>query len=206
MKSKLPIIKIFVKRLDAIMSAHNIPSGFPSRSKVLSETTDMTPQACRKWLKGESIPEYENMMKIAARFSVTTSYLIGEVNLKTFGRSDEHPILKNSVKSGVISIDIYENLFNGLLQNGDTVLCEPTNSVDIDGEIYLMQSAQKRFFRVLRYDDNKKLVITNDDAGKLVDSIYEDQAVIDLFLSSLVGRVQAVIRKVKSVELITSNK
>ncbi len=197
MKPKLPINEVFVKRLNLLMTSNSIPSKIQTRANVLAELCETSTQASRKWLNGESLPGYEHMMKIAARYSVTTSYLLGEVNVKNLGLSDRNAILKDSVKSGVITIDIHENMFDGLLLIGDTVICEPTNSITVDGDIYVLQSGQKRFFRMLKYDDENNLVISYEENGVEENTVYRDSSIIDLFLASLVGRVEAVIRKVK---------
>lgn len=197
MKPKLPINEVFVKRLNLLMTSHSVPSKIQIRANILAELCDTSTQASRKWLNGVSLPGYEYMMKIAARYSVTTSYLLGEVNVKNIGLSDKNAILKDSVKSGVITIDIHENMFNGLLLIGDTAICEPTNSLTVDGDIYVLQSGQKRFFRILKYDAEGNLVICYEENGVEENTVYKDSSIIDLFLSSLVGRVEAVIRKVK---------
>lgn len=197
MKPKLHINEVFVKRLNLLMTSNSIPSKIQTRANVLAELCGTSSQASRKWLNGESLPDYEHMMEIAARYSVTTSYLLGEVNVKNLGLSDRNAILKDSVKSGVITIDIHENMFNSLLLIGDTVICEPTNSLSVDGDIYVLQSGQKRFFRALKYDDENNLVVSYEENGDEVVTVYKDKSIIDLFLGSLVGRVEAVIRKVK---------
>ncbi len=198
MKSKLPSNEVFVKRLNLLMTSHSVPSKIQKRANVLAELCETSTQASRKWLTGASLPGYEHMMKIAARYSVTTSYLLGEVNVKNLGLSDKNAILKDSVKSGVMTIDIHEDMFHGLLQIGDTAICEPTNSVTVDGDIYVLQSAQQRFFRKLNYDETGNLIISYEENGIEENSVYKESGIIELFLASLVGRVEAVIRKVKN--------
>lgn len=187
---------MFVKRLDLVMTSKSIPSDITERSKELSLLCGVSPQAARKWLTEKAMPGYEHMMKIASRYSVTTSYLIGEIALKTIAESDKNSILKPSSRKNVITIDIGEDMFFGELKAGDTLICNPSNDVSVNGAIYLLQSANKRFFRRLSYTDEHNLIIEYDDNGERIHNVYTDKNMIELFLSSLVGKVEAVIRKI----------
>lgn len=196
MKTKIPLTEIFVKRIDLTLTSKSIPSDISSRSLMLSELCKVTPQAARKWLTGKSLPGYEHMMLIASTFYVTTSYLIGEINMTTLGKSDESYIFKGRTKQRVITIEITEDLFPGTLMAGDTVICHPCKAITNNREIYLLQSASQRFFRQLSFNASHDLVIEYQKDDQKIKDIYSDKNMIDLFLSSLVGQVDAVFRKV----------
>lgn len=201
MKRKITLTSTFVKRIDLVMTGKSIPSNLQGRANILAELCTVTSQAARKWLTGKSIPGYEHMMLIASKFSVTTSYLIGEIDIATIGKSDESSILKNNTKRGVITIEITEDMFSGELMAGDTVICHPCKTIINNGEIYLLQSSSQRFFRQLSFTENRDLIIEYQENGENIKNTYTDKEMIDLFLSSLVGQVEAVLRKVRfSVE------
>lgn len=197
MKNKITINNIFVKRLGLIMTSKSVPSKVQARASYLADLCKVSTQAARKWLDGKGMPDFENMMLIASNFSVTTSYLLGEINIKNIGCSEGNSLFRNSAKNGVITIPISENMFYDEFQVGDEALCHPTNTITHDGDIYLLQSSQKKFFRRLGRDAQGSLVVAHEEGGKDVITTYTDEAIIELFLSSLTGRVEAVLRKIK---------
>lgn len=198
MKNKISLIKVFVKRLDLVMTSLSITTDLQERSKELGLICDVSPQAARKWLTGKSLPDYDKMLLIAERFSVTMSYLLGEINVKNINEGDKNSILKTGAIKGAITIDITENMFFDEMKTGDTAICHPCTDITINNAIYMLQSTNSRFFRKLSYNENKELVISYEDKGKKIINTYTDQSMIELFLSSLVGRVEAVIRKLSS--------
>lgn len=195
MNRKLPLTSVFVKRLDLVMTGKGVSSDIQERSKELSMFCVVTPQAARKWLTGKSLPDYENMMRIASRYSVTTSYLLGEINIKTLGDGEMGSVLKGGNRKGAITVDITEDLFSNILKNGDTAICQPCDEVIINDAIYLLQSSNNKFFRKLAYNEARDLIISYEVNGKNVVNTYNDKSMIELFLTSLVGRVEAIIRK-----------
>ncbi len=195
MNRKLPLTSVFVKRLDLVMTSKGIASDIQKRAKELSLFCIVTPQAARKWLTGKSLPDYDNMMRIANRYSVTTSYLLGEINIKTIGDGDVGSVLKGGNRKGAITVEITEDMFSDELKKGDTAICQPCDEVIINNAIYLLQSSNNRFFRKLAYNETKDLIISYDENGKNVVNTYTDKSMIELFLASLVGRVEAIIRK-----------
>ena len=60
-----------------------------------------------------------------------------------------------------------------------------------------LSRSQKKFFRRLGRDAQGSLVVAHEEGGKDVITTYTDEAIIELFLSSLTGRVEAVLRKIK---------
>jgi|GEM_PF-4756379 len=195
MNNKLPLTSVFVKRLDLVMTSKGIPSDIQNRAKELGLFCAVTPQAARKWLTGKSLPDYNYMMRIANRYSVTTSYLLGEINIKTIGDGDMGSVLKGGNRKGAITVEITEDMFSDELKKGDTAICQPCDEVIINNAIYLLQSSNNRFFRKLAYNETKDLIISYDENGKSVVNTYTDKSMIELFLASLVGRVEAIIRK-----------
>jgi len=138
------------------------------------------------------------MMIITERFSVTVSYLLGEINLKNIDDGDKSLILKSGAIKGAITIDITENLFFDELKAGDTAICHPCTDIIINDAVYMLQSSNSRFFRKLSYDDKKNLIISYEEDGKVIKNTFTDKNMIELFLSSLVGRIEAVIRKLST--------
>lgn len=193
---KLSAKEIFVKRIDLVITSELNSVNIQNRANILSEICKVTPQAARKWLTGDSMPDYDKIKLIAARFNVSTSYLIGEVNIKTFGNNDNASLLKNSFRNGVITIELTEDVIAGELIAGDTAICHPCATDSLNNSIYLLQRANKMFFRRLSYDINKNLILRYEEHGKVIEDIYKDKNLIDLFLSSLIGRVESFIRKI----------
>lgn len=186
--------EVFVKRIDLVMTSKLVSSNIQDRANLLGKICTVTPQAARKWLSGLSMPDYDNMKLIASRFDVSTSYLIGEINTKNFTKSDNGTLLKKNFRAGLIAIDLTETIFTGQLVAGDTAICHPCDATDINGGIYLLQNANNKFFRKLSFDINNNLVIQYEKNGILVEDVYKDKNLIELFLSSLIGRVESLIR------------
>lgn len=194
MTNKISLTKTFVKRLDLVMTSRSISSDIQVRARILSELCGLTIQATRKWLLEKGMPEIEHLMKIAAHFSVTTSYLIGETAIKKAVEGDKNTILKTISKKDSITIDIDKNMFSGELKAGDTAICNPTKKITEESAIYLLQSPDKRYFRQLSLNENN-LVIEYDENGEHKCDVYKDQQMIELFLTMVVGRVEGIIRK-----------
>lgn len=193
---KLSAKDLFVKRLDLVMTSECNSVNIQNRANILGAVCSVTSQAARKWLTGDSMPDYDNMKLIAAHFKVTTSYLIGEVNVKSLTSNEGPLLLKHSFRNGVIPIELTEDVRPGTLLKGDTAICHPCSIETLDNSIYLLQSKNKRYFRRLSYDKEKNLIIRYIADGKEVEDIYKDKNLIDLYLSSLVGRVESFIRRV----------
>lgn len=195
MNTKISLTNTFVNRINIALTSKSISSDLLSRSKLLADICKVSPQAARKWLSGKSLPDYENMMLIASWFLTTTSYLIGETD-NTDITSAENSILDNGAIRGVISVKIDENFFSGELKAGDTVLCHPCKTIENNGDIYLLQSGSLRFFRRLSLTENSDLIIEYQNNDEKIINIQTDKDMINLFLSSLVGKVDAVLRRV----------
>lgn len=193
---KLSAKEFFVKRLDLVMTSECNSVNIQNRANILSDVCSVTSQAARKWLTGEAMPDYDKMKLIAARFDVSTSYLIGEANIKSLSCNEDPILLKNSFRNGVIPIELTEDVIVGQLVKGDTAICHPCNIESLNNSIYLLQSSNKRYFRRLSYDSDKNLIIRYQVDGEEVEDIYKDKNLIDLFLSSLVGRVESFIRRI----------
>lgn len=186
---------IFVKRLDLVMTSKSVSSKVSERVDFLSRLCEVTPQAARKWLTGKGMPDYDNMKVLAAKLDVSTSYLIGEINIKKLTKN-ESSSLKNSFRNGVMTIELTETVISNVLIAGDTAICHPCKPDAIDGSIFVLQSANKRFFRKLSYNDKGNLVIAYEKNGESIEDVYSDKNMIELFLSSLVGRVESFIRQI----------
>ena len=184
----------FVKRIDLVMTSKLVSSNIQDRSNLLSKICGVSYQASKKWLTGLSMPEYDNMKLLASYFDVSTSYLIGEINTKNFTKSDNGTLLKKNFRPGLIAIDLEETIFTGQLVAGDTAICHPCDATDINGGIYLLQNANNKFFRKLSFDANNNLLIQYENNGVLIEDVYKDKNLIELFLSSLIGRVESLIR------------
>ncbi len=195
---KLSLRNAFVKRLDFVMSAERISSNTQVRAKLLADLCGLSPQAARKWLQAKSFPDIENLMKISARFSVTTSYLIGETNDYNLVVSDlKNAEFKGVTEKGTISVEITEHMQNGQLQAGDIAICQPTNDISDQNAIYMLQSSDKRYFRRLTLTPENYLVMEHEENGQTLREVYKDKQMIELFKSLIIGQVLGVIRPVK---------
>jgi len=194
--AKLPLINIFVKRLDLVMTGKFMSSDIQVRSKELGEICDVSPQAARKWLTGKCLPDYDKMLIISKKFSVTVSYLIGEISANNNTEVDKDSILRSGALKGAITVDIPNSMFFNEMRAGDTAVCYPCSKLETNDAIYMLQSSNDRFFRKMSYNDSKELIISFEENGEPVVNIYNDKNMIDIFLSSIIGRVDAVIRKV----------
>lgn len=191
---KLQAKETFVKRIGLVLTSKLKTSQIKNHANWLSQFCNVTPQAARKWLLGMSMPDYDNMKLIASKLDVSTSYLIGEINIKSFSKNNNSSLLNNNLRNSVITLEITEDIFAGELIAGDTAICHPCDSLSIDNAIYLLQNSNQKFFRRLSFDKDKNLVIKYEIDGIPQEDIYRDKNLIDLFLSSLIGRVESFIR------------
>lgn len=191
---KYTVKDIFVKRIDLVMTSKLVSSNIRDRANILSKVCNVTVQAARKWLTGLSMPEYEHMKLIALTFDVSTSYLIGEINIKNVAKNDSSSLLKKNFRTGLITIEITETVFTNTLIAGDTAICHPCDATDLKEGIYLLQNANNKFFRKLSFNADRHLKINYEKNGILIMDIYKDKNLIELFLSSIIGRAESLIR------------
>lgn len=81
-----------------------------------AQFTQYTPQICRKYLRGETIPEPQKLSEIAQHLQVSPGWLL-------FG--DSHSSEANETHKITISKNILHHLFTHISQ-----LCTPQNSLD----------------------------------------------------------------------------
>lgn len=57
--------------------------------KKLAEITNTSPQICRRYIRGETLPDYDKILKIAETLNVSPGELLfGELNNRCFRRHD----------------------------------------------------------------------------------------------------------------------
>lgn len=57
--------------------------------KKLAEITNTSPQICRRYIRGEALPDYDKILKIAEALNVAPGELLfGELNNRCFKRHD----------------------------------------------------------------------------------------------------------------------
>lgn len=196
MDTKLTASESFVNRINSLMTKNRINQSLQDRAKILKDLCGVSVQAARKWLEGENMPDCDKLMLISNRFSVTVSYLIGEIDEKNAVSTDNKGQLKRLFGKGFI-VDLDDEQMENTIINGDSVFCVPIEKDEkINGYIYLLKIGDNTVFRILSLDGSQLISIYEKNGVEIKD-VYDDPKVIDLLLSSVVARVKKVVKEEK---------
>lgn len=184
----------FVNRINLSMDKHVPSNRLQDRARFLSSLCNVTVQAARKWLSGDSLPDISNLLIISQRLLVTVSYLIGEVDMENISPLSSDKGLENLLGKGFI-VDIDETMASNTIITGDSAFCVPSSKDEVfDGYTYLLKIGNNSIFRVLFFDGSRLTSIYEENGVEAID-VYTDTKVIELTLASVVARVEKTLIK-----------
>lgn len=65
----------FSRRLNLLLDYYDVPSKHEGRQVILSKKMDVSQEAARKWLEGESIPREDKLIRLCQLFACRKSWL-----------------------------------------------------------------------------------------------------------------------------------
>lgn len=177
-------INTFVKRLNHLLIRDGQGGKLYERANFLAATFGVTPQAARKWLQKETLPQIDTIKEIADHFHVSLDYLFGRQAMETTA---------GVFDSDSVVIDSPGNYFGTILA-GDKLIVRPLRdrAVDVDA-YYLVEFMGIRQIMQFATSDAGMVATVEDDAGKRRFEITPAPAVEHL-LANTIGEVLGVIR------------
>lgn len=159
--NKIQLAKQFSQRLHDAMHAaghHATRSSSGVDIHALVEITGYSPQICRKYLRGEAIPEANKLLEIAQALDTTAGWLLFGEKQASFTPPENHILLSKTLLHYLLTraAPIYQNepdnpevpdFLTSLADNISQISANETQSKDI---IDLALSSATRFQQVKR--------------------------------------------------------